>query len=80
MNKCICAKIDEGIDGMIKAVGTLRRKEFEILEVFMSEKNKETELKIVIEDSNDTNAEKALNHLKKIYGIREVKILFTGGN
>lgn len=76
MIKCIEAKV-ENIDTLLKVVGVLRRKEFDISDVFMTShlKLNTSNLLIKLNNSEENDFYKAKAYLEKIIGIEDIKII-----
>jgi len=78
MLKKIYASTDYGIDSLVRVVGTLRRKEFDIVGVSMDSISEETsELCITLREHAKLNAEYAKYQLEKIIDIENIQI--SGG-
>jgi len=76
MEKFLQAKADHGVDSLLKVVGVLRRKEFSVCDVKMtSPPNACSRLEIRLEDASDFSFNRAMAHLEKIVGIRDVEVM-----
>lgn len=76
MERFLQAKAEHGVDTLLKVVGVLRRKEFSVSDVKMtSPPNACSMLEIRLQDSNDLIFNRAMAHLEKIVGIRDVAIM-----
>ena len=76
MIKCIEAKV-ENVDTLLKVVGVLRRKEFDISDVSMTShlKLNNSNLLIKLNNSAENDFYKAKAYLEKIIGIEDIKII-----
>lgn len=76
MDKFLQANADYGVDTLLKVVGVLRRKEFLVSDVKMTSpsESKSSKLEIRLENSTDINFDRAMAHLEKIIGLRDVMI------
>ncbi len=77
MERCLHAKVDNGVDTLLKVVGVLRRKEFAVSDVEMKSlsKSKHSNILIKLHDATDKNVFKAVAHLEKIVGVNDIRIL-----
>jgi len=76
MEKFLQAKADHGVDTLLKVVGVLRRKEFTVSDVKMSSPpNACSKLEIRLGDSSELSFSRAMAHLEKIVGIRDVELM-----
>lgn len=76
MRTQVSARLDDGVNTMLRVVGTLRRKEFGILNVEMRDiKDKaESELTITL-DGDDDQTLRAMNQMEKVYGVKNIRML-----
>jgi acetolactate synthase-1/3 small subunit len=76
MRTQVTAKLDDGVNTMLRVVGTLRRKEFGIVDVEMKDlKDKAgTELTITLDGDCDLT-QRAMNQMEKVYGVNNIKML-----
>jgi acetolactate synthase-1/3 small subunit len=81
MYKTISAKVEHGIDALVRITNTLRRKEFQIRELVMTEGEISgfSDLKITIEENTNLGIEQAMMQLRKIINVYEIKE-FKGEN
>lgn len=77
MEKCLHAKVDNGVDTLLKVVGVLRRKEFDVSDITMTSlsESKSSNLLIRLGGSTDKTMSKAMEHLEKIIGVSDIQIL-----
>jgi acetolactate synthase-1/3 small subunit len=75
MYKTISAKTCQGIDALVRVANTLRRKEFQIRGLVMSEGELGgySDLMITIEEGSNLGIEQAMMQLKKIINVYEIK-------
>lgn len=76
MKKVLNAEIDAGIDSLMRIIGTLRRKDFNIVEVELrnSPDSGKTSVAITLEERVDEEATSARNYMEKIFGVRNITI------
>ncbi len=76
MERFLQANADHGVDTLLKVVGVLRRKEFGVSDVKMTSPKESiySKLEIHLDQNNDQMLNKALAHLEKIVGLRDVRI------
>jgi acetolactate synthase-1/3 small subunit len=81
MYKTISAKMDEGIDALVRVANTLRRKEFQIrgLKMTEGEIGGYSDLMITIEEGSNLGIEQAMMQLRKMINVYEIKE-FEGEN
>ena len=81
MYKTISAKVEHGIDALVRITNTLRRKEFQIRELVMTEGEigGYSDLRITIEENTNLGIEQAMMQLRKIINVYEIKE-FEGRN
>ncbi|MBU3145309.1 ACT domain-containing protein [Clostridium sp. CF012] len=81
MYKTISAKVEHGIDALVRITNTLRRKEFQIRELVMTEGEigGYSDLRITIEENTNLGIEQAMMQLRKIINVYEIKE-FEGEN
>jgi acetolactate synthase regulatory subunit len=77
MNRKIYMKVDNGVDTLLRAVSTLRRKEFKVLEVSMQQSTMGagSNLLITVNATEEQGCERALSHMKGLFDVREITIL-----
>ena len=75
MYKTISAKVEHGIDALIRVTNTLRRKEFQIKGLVMAECEigGYSDLMITIEEGSNLGIEQAMMQLRKIVNVYEIK-------
>jgi len=75
MYKTISAKVEHGIDALVRVANTLRRKEFKIKGLVMTEGTIDgySDLRITIEEYSNLGIEQAMMHLKKIINVYEIE-------
>jgi acetolactate synthase small subunit len=75
MYKTISAKVDQGIDALVRVTNTLRRKEFQIrgLKMTEGEIGGYSDLMITIEEGTNLGIEQAMMQLRKIINVYEIK-------
>ena len=73
--------VEHGIDLLVRVTNTLRRKEFQIRELIMTEVeiNGYSDLRITIEEVANLGIEQAMMQLRKIINVYEIKE-FKEGN
>lgn len=76
MEKFLQANADYGVDTLLKVVGVLRRKEFVVSDVKMTSpsESKSSKLEIRLGDETENNFDRAIAHLEKIIGLRDVMV------
>ena len=77
MYKTISAKVDLGIDALVRVTNTLRRKEFQIRGLTMTEGDVGgySDLRITIEEGSNLGIEQAMMQLRKMINVYEIKEL-----
>lgn len=77
MYKTISAKVDLGIDALVRVTNTLRRKEFQIkgLKMTEGEIGGYSDLMITIEEGSNLGIEQAMMQLRKMINVYEIKEL-----
>ena len=75
MYKTISAKVDLGIDALVRVTNTLRRKEFQIRGLVMTEgeSGEYSDLMITIEEGSNLGIEQAMMQLRKMINVYEIK-------
>jgi acetolactate synthase-1/3 small subunit len=75
MYKTISAKVDLGIDALVRVTNTLRRKEFQIRGLVMAEGKSGgySDLMITIEEGSNLGIEQAMMQLRKMINVYEIK-------
>ena len=75
MYKTISAKASHGIDALVRVTNTLRRKEFKIKGLVMTEVEIDgySDLKITIEEYSNLGIEQAMMQLRKIINVYEIE-------
>jgi len=75
MYKTISAKVEHGIDALVRVTNTLRRKEFQIRELKMTECEigGYSDLIITIDEVSNLGIEQAMMQLRKIINVSEIK-------
>lgn len=81
MYKTISAKVEHGIDALVRVTNTLRRKEFKIRGLVMTEGEfgGYSNLRITIEEYSNLGIEQAMMQLRKIINVYEIEE-FEGEN
>jgi|GEM_PF-399697 len=77
MNRKIYMKVNNGVDTLLKAVSTLRRKEFNVLEVSMQQSTlgPGSNLLITVNSTGEQGCERALSHMEGLFDVEEITIL-----
>ncbi|MGH4119762.1 ACT domain-containing protein [Clostridium sp.] len=77
MYKTISAKVENGIDALVRVTNILKRKEFQIRGLVMTEGEfgEYSNLKITIEEGSNLGIEQAMMQLRKIINVHEIKEL-----
>jgi acetolactate synthase small subunit len=77
MYKTISAKVENGIDALVRVTNILKRKEFQIRGLVMTEGEfgEYSNLKITIEEGSNLGIEQAMMQLRKIINVYEIKEL-----
>jgi len=75
MNKTVVAKVDNGVEALLRIVGTLKRKRFSIKKINMEEIADSSYVNLMITFDDDTDAQRAINQIEKIIDVLEVKKL-----
>jgi acetolactate synthase-1/3 small subunit len=75
MYKTISAKVDQGIESLVRVTNTLRRKEFQIRGLTMTESKigGYSDLMITIEEGSNLGIEQAMMQLRKMINVYEIK-------
>ena len=75
MYKTISAKVEHGIEALVRVTNTLRRKEFKIKGLAMEESDigGYSNLRITIEEYSNLGIEQAMMQLRKIINVYEIK-------
>jgi len=75
MYKTLSAKVENGIDALVRVTNTLRRKEFKIKGLVMTEGTIDgySDLRITIEEYSNLGIEQAMMHLRKIISVYEIE-------
>ncbi|MCB2294748.1 ACT domain-containing protein [Clostridium algoriphilum] len=75
MYKTISAKVEHGIDALVRVTNTLRRKEFKIRGIVMEECEigGYSDLRITIEEYSNLGIEQAMMQLRKIINVYEIE-------
>ena len=75
MYKTISAKVEHGIDALVRVTNTLRRKEFKIKGLVMTEGETSgySNLRITIEEYSNLGIEQAMMQLRKIINVYEIE-------
>lgn len=77
MYKTISAKVENGIDALVRVTNILKRKEFQIRGLVMTEGEfgEYSNLMITIEEGSNLGIEQAMMQLRKIINVHEIKEL-----
>lgn len=77
MVRCLNARVDNGVDTLLKVVGVLRRKEFDVSDVSMTSLSESNSANLLIRlgEQTEKNFSRAKDHLEKIIGVSEIQIL-----
>ncbi|MBK5239949.1 ACT domain-containing protein [Clostridium sp.] len=77
MYKTISAKVENGIDALVRVTNVLKRKEFQIRALMMTEGEfgEYSNLNITIEEGSNLGIEQAMMQLRKIINVHEIKEL-----
>lgn len=76
MRTQVTAKLDDGVNTMLRVVGTLRRKEFGILDVEMKDLKDRAGSELTITLDGDGNlTRRAMNQMEKVYGVNNIRML-----
>lgn len=67
----ICAQLDDGVDTLLRVVGVLRRKNFDIQDVRWTDSR---HLEIAIEAKVGCGAKEAKQQMEKLVGLRSVVV------
>ncbi|GEM_PF-566283 len=75
MYKTISAKVEHGIDALVRVTNTLRRKEFKITGLVMTEGEfgGYSDLRITIDEYSNLGIEQAMMQLRKIINVYEIE-------
>lgn len=74
MLSTIEAKTERGLEGLLRVISTLRRRTFDIVDVGMVSTQQDANLTIVIHEHPDRSGTMAVDYIKQLYEIRDVKI------
>ncbi len=72
MGTRVTAKMENGVDTMLRVVGTLRRKDYGILNVEMTTGG--SDLLITLEGDLQ-RVRCAVDHMEKVYGLHHIRVL-----
>ncbi len=76
MRTQVTAKLDDGVNTMLRVVGTLRRKEFGILDLELKELEDRAQSELTITLSGDGElTRKAMYQMEKVYGVNNIRML-----
>lgn len=77
MKRCLNAKLENGVDTLLKVVGVLRRKEFAVSDVIMTSLSESNSSNLVIrlDGQSEKKFSRAIEHLEKIIGVSEIEII-----
>ncbi|WP_430885427.1 ACT domain-containing protein [Fusibacter sp. JL216-2] len=76
MRTQVTAKLEDGVNTMLRVVGTLRRKEFYVLDVEMRDLSGKagSELTLTLDGDGDLTR-RAVHQMEKVYGVSGIKML-----
>lgn len=73
MSRCLMIKTENGVEALLRIVGVLKRKRFEILHVNLEHGDGcASHLQITIGDNSEYGSECAAMHVRKLFGITEM--------
>ena len=77
MERMICATVENGVESLLRVVGTLRRKEYEVQDVSMRflEQDNYSEIIIKLLENKKLNVDGAMNQMKKIVSVLDVNLI-----
>ena len=77
MERMICATVENGVESLLRVVGTLRRKEYDIQDVSMRflEQDNYSEIVIKLLENKKLNVDGAMNQMKKIVSVLDVNLI-----
>ncbi len=76
MRTQVTAKLDDGVNTMLRVVGTLRRKEFGILDLELKELEDRAQSELTITLSGDGElTRRAMYQMEKVYGVNNIRML-----
>jgi acetolactate synthase regulatory subunit len=76
MRTQVTAKLDDGVNTMLRVVGTLRRKEFGILDIEMKELDDKVQSELTITLNGDGDlTRRAMYQMEKVYGVNNIRML-----
>lgn len=75
MEKKVLCRVDSGLETLVRVVGLLKRKRFEIRSVNMEEiKNSSfANLEITLKDEFNLGFEQAINQMEKLVSVHDIK-------
>lgn len=75
MEKKLLCRVDSGLETLIRVVGLLKRKRFDVKGVNMKEINNSSfsNLEITLNDELNFGIEQAINQMEKLLNVHEVK-------
>ncbi|WP_131043863.1 ACT domain-containing protein [Clostridioides difficile] len=74
MENTVYAKLNQGIDSLLRVAMTLRRREVDIQSISMTVDNMNNSgIKLIVNEEK-TSLDSVLNHMKKLHDIREITV------
>ncbi|WP_026895298.1 ACT domain-containing protein [Clostridiisalibacter paucivorans] len=75
MDKKVCVRVDNGLDVLMRVVGVLKRKRFQVKGVNMEnlEDANFANLTIILEENMELTAEKCINQMKKLVNVYDAR-------
>ncbi|WP_131047345.1 ACT domain-containing protein [Clostridioides difficile] len=74
MENTVYAKLNQGIDSVLRVAMTLRRREVDIQSISMTVDNMNNSgIKLIVNEEK-TSLDSVLNHMKKLHDIREITV------
>ena len=76
MNCVVSARVNAGLDALIRVMGVLRRKTFQIRDVHMvpSEHLGYSDLRFTLEERGAYSAEQAVHFMNKLEDVRDIRL------
>ncbi|WDV45953.1 ACT domain-containing protein [Clostridiaceae bacterium M8S5] len=75
MTKCISARLDNGLESLVRVTNILRRKEFKIKDIKMTSSTEDchSELVLTIYENEKLGIKQAINQMKKVHDVCDIK-------
>lgn len=76
MHCVVSARVNEGMDALIRVMGVLRRKTFQIRDVHMvpSEHRGYSDIRFTLEERGTYSAEQAVHFMNKLEDVQDIRL------